>query len=88
MVAARWFLALACAFAVQTGGAAAVDDDPRVVRCLQLAALYERYVAKTATATSTPSVAVSVAIERCRQGRADGALETLESALRAQGFRI
>lgn len=82
-----------CAFALfvaaATLPAAAQPQQNAVARCLQLAAIYERHVGKNA-AHPLPSmpVDISVAIERCRQGQADGAVEKLEAALRARGFRV
>jgi hypothetical protein len=59
-----------------------------IARCLQLAAIYERHVAKNA-AHPLPSmpVDISVAIEGCRQGKLNGAVARLEAALRAKGFQ-
>jgi hypothetical protein len=82
-----------CAFGLIAAAAAppaAAQPQPNAVaRCLQLAAIYERHVGKNA-AHPLPSmpVDISVAIERCRQGQADGGVALLEAALRAQGFRL
>jgi hypothetical protein len=60
-----------------------------VARCLQLGAIYERHVAKNAVhPLPSMSVEISVAIEGCRQGHADGAAPMLEVALRAKGFQL
>ena len=61
-----------------------------VARCLQLAAIYERHVAKNAVhPLPSMSVEISVLIEGCRQGHADGAAPMLlEMALRAKGFQL
>jgi hypothetical protein len=59
-----------------------------VGRCLQLAAIYERHAARNAVhPLPSMSVEISVAIEGCRQGHADGAAPMLEVALRAKGFQ-
>jgi hypothetical protein len=71
-------------------GIAQAAAQPRgsVAHCLQLAALVERHVAKNAAhPLPSMSVDISVAIETCRQGRVDGAVDKLEALLRGKGFR-
>lgn len=84
----RAFALVAAGIVLAAASYAAAQPRDKVARCLQLIAIYERHVAKNA-AHPLPSVSVeiSVAIETCRQGRADGAAEKLEAALRDKGFR-
>ena len=84
----RSSLPLAVVFAMTATATADGRGPDDVARCLQLAAVYERHIAKNWVAhLPSMSVEFSVIIEWCRQGEAiDGSVERLQAALQGKRF--
>lgn len=89
MLAIRIAFVLAAVLSAFVVRPASADDARRFGRCMALAQVYERYVAKQGGIVSlTIPVTVSVAIERCRDRRSAIGLSTIEQALRDHGFDV